>query len=98
MPGSTGRRLPASRCDSGRSGTAAVALLVGEGLTRKQAGVRLFLAVRTADSHVHAILTELGATSRAADRRLAGGQVALTSRTGTWQVRATASATCPSLG
>jgi DNA-binding NarL/FixJ family response regulator len=42
-----------------------VARLVAEGLSNKQIGARLFISVRTVDSHVRSILNKLGFNSRA---------------------------------
>jgi DNA-binding NarL/FixJ family response regulator len=44
---------------------AEVAQLVGEGLSNKQIGARLFISERTVDSHVRSILNKLGVNSRA---------------------------------
>ena len=44
---------------------AEVARLVGEGLSNKQIGARLFISERTVDSHVRSILNKLGFNSRA---------------------------------
>jgi DNA-binding CsgD family transcriptional regulator len=48
---------------------AAVARLVGEGLSNKEIGARLFISDRTVESHVRSIMNKLGFNSRA---RIAG--------------------------
>lgn len=42
-----------------------VAQLIGEGLTNKEIGARLFISERTVESHVRTVLNTLGFTSRA---------------------------------
>src|SRR6202011_4949879 len=44
---------------------AEAAQVVGEGLSNKQSGARLFISERTVDSHVRSILNKLGVNSRA---------------------------------
>jgi predicted ATPase/DNA-binding CsgD family transcriptional regulator len=58
---------PRTGTDAGVLGKreADVARLIADGLTNKQIGARLFIAERTVDSHVRAILNKLGFSSRA---------------------------------
>jgi DNA-binding NarL/FixJ family response regulator len=42
-----------------------IAVHIAEGITNKEIAARLFIAQRTAESHVENIMTKLGFTSRA---------------------------------
>ncbi|HEV2029925.1 MAG TPA: helix-turn-helix transcriptional regulator [Candidatus Dormibacteraeota bacterium] len=64
------RHVAAAPSDSAAPGLlgkreAEVARLVAEGLSNKQIGARLFISVRTVDSHIRSILNKLGFNSRA---------------------------------